>query len=474
MRQRLTKLFLAASCAALVITKAGAADYAAGLAIDTEASHNDNIRMVPSDKTSVRKYDISPKLTFGINTETTKAQLDSTFNFNRYDKSEFNSDDQNIALALSHQFESSSVGLNASYIHNSTLTSELLTTGRVGTRADRSEQYMVSPNWTYTINEKNLVQLSGTYTTQNYENASYIGYKNTGAELDWTHSLGERTKLTVAATYSDYKTDDIKLGGVPSSGFQYITSDPTSPGVFAQILPGEYVGTIPANNFGEQSYAARTKNEGGQIGASYLITEQSQLSGYLGRSRNTNMYTIKDPKDVCSNADYTRLISEYSQGLLVPLRGSLSALCGSIPQTDAWLSTAQINWTWSSERQQLKLNGSKATQPTSNGYAVDALQLGSNWSYQLSELDKISASVSLVRNRAIDKKNTAQNITTQIADRNYGSATLQYQRQLSEYWFLNASFQFSEQKYTQIDYQASSRVYSLGISYKPQQWHWAR
>src|ERR1022692_3809078 len=123
-RQRLIKFFFAASCTALFIAKAGAADYAADFAIDSEASHNDNIRLVQRDKTAVNKYDLSPKLTLGINTETNKLELDTTFDFNRYNRSEFNSDDQNIALALSHQFENSSLGLNAGYLHNSTLSSE--------------------------------------------------------------------------------------------------------------------------------------------------------------------------------------------------------------------------------------------------------------------------------------------------------------------------------------------------------------
>ena len=450
MKQRLTTFIFAGLCAALFITRADAADYAAGFTVDENVSHNDNIQLVKTNKIAIAKNDLSPKLTFGINTETNKAQLDSTFNFNRYDKSEFNSNDQNIALALSHQFESSSVGLNASYFHNTTLTSELLTSGRIGNKADRAEQYTLSPNWSYTLNEINLIQLSGTYTTQNYGNNAYIGYKNTGVELDWIYLINERLKWTTAATYSEYNSDNLTIN-VPNATFIAASNDGNT-----------Y--RVPADSFGQQSYSTKMKDKGIQVGLDYQWSEQSQIITRLGRTKDDTTYPIHDLDSVCTNANYLSLPAD--------IRAFTGALCSNVPHSTNLLSTAEIDWTWSSELQQLGLTATKSTQPTSNGYAVDALQLGSNWSYQLSELDKISASVSLVRNRAIDKNNSRQN--TSIADRDYGSATLQYQRQLNEYWFVNASFQFSEQKYTQIDSQASSRVYSLGISYKPQQWHWAR
>ncbi len=443
MNQRLTKLFLVASYAALSIAKAGAADYAAGFAINAAASHDDNIRLVKGDKTAVDKYGLSPTLTFGINTETTKAQLNSTLSFNRYDKSEFNSDDQNIALALSRQFENSSVGLDVDFIHNSTNTSELLTSGRIGTKAERAEQYTLSPNWIYTVTETNLIQLTANYTIQNYGNIAYTGYKDTGAEFDGIHVINERTKLIVAATYSDIKYDDTKLE-VP----------------FSSVIAFHLL--FPAGVFGEQSYAARTKSNGAQAGVDYQWSEQSLIKARLGRSQSRSSYDVKDPDQICTNSIYQQLVAAAVIG---------SGACNLQPSSGP-LTTSSLIWTWSGESQQFGLNATKATQPTANGYTVDALQIGSNWSYQLSELNKILASVALVRNRAIDKKNSLQN--TSIADRDYGSATLQYQRQLSEYWFLTAGFQFSEQKYTQIDYQASSRVYSLNISYRPQQWHWAR
>ncbi len=467
--------FLISLLAAIVLQSisllVSAADYAGGFNMNVDASHNDNIRLAPSDKTSVQKYHAAPTLTFSAATENTKIELNSTFDFNRYDKSEFDSNDQNLALALSHQLERGSIGLNVAYINNSTLTSELLTSGRIGNKAERTEQYQLSPQWTYSINETNLLQTQASFTAQDYHSNAYTGYKNTGAEVDWLHMINERIKLVTAVTYSDYQSDDIKFG-VPTSEFVYTTSDPTSPGEHKYFLPGIDVVGISADAFGEQSYAPRTKNVGGQIGIDYQSTEQSLLSGRFGRSRNTSTYPIKDPNNICSNSDYLRLISDFNRGVAVLGSGSLETICSPLPNSEAWLSTAEIEWGWSNERQQFKLNTTKSTQPTSNGYTVDATQIGSSWSYQFTALNQLSANLTLVRNRAIDKKSTLQNAS--IADRDYGSATLAYQRQLSERWFLRASYTYSEQKYTQNNSRASSKILTLSINYRPQQWHWSR
>lgn len=417
MIKHLSKLLLAVAGTITGITSVNAAEYIAGFMIDGGVSRNDNIRLVQNNKTAVEKYRLSPSLILSANTETNKLTLDSKLDFNRFDKSEFNSDDQNISLDYTHQFETSSIGIDASYTHNTTLTSEQLTTGRVGTKADRAELYNIAPNWIYTLSESNMIRLDATYSTQNYENSAYIGYENTGAGLSWIHVLNERIKLIATANYSDYQSDNLPYPGFPPGFLEYST---------------------------------RTKSENLQLGSDYQLSEQIALSARLGRSRNDTTYPVHDLRNICA------LISSFCES----------------PHNVRFGSTAQINGTWIDERQQISIDASKATQPTSNGYAVDSIRAALNWSYQLSELDKISTGISLVRNRAIDEENNLQNAS--LADRDYGAATLRYQRTLTEYWFLTTSFEYSGQEYIETDYRASGRIYSLGITYRPQQWLWSR
>lgn len=435
---RVTTLLLAITAYAM---NANAAEYAAGMAFDVDASYNDNIRLEQDNETAVHKYKAAPALSLSRTTEVSQIKLDSTFDFNRYDKSEFDSNDQNIALSLTRQFESSSVGLNAAYINNSTLTSELLTTGRIGTKAERAERYQVSPHWIYNFNEANLLQIQASYIAQDYRSDAYTGYDNTGVQISWIYKLSERMSWVTTGTYSDYQSDDIVLN-IPRGDFLF----------------------YPAGYFGEQSYSVRTKNKGLNLGANYEWSEQASLEASIGRAKTHTTYPVKDLSNVCSNQEYLNL--ELFLG------ASLGAICAPLSDSEKFSSTADVTWRWKNERQQFAITGTKETQPTSNGYAIDAIQIGANWNYELTERDQILASLTLVRNRAIDDKSTLRNASN--ADRDYATGTLSYQRQISEEWFLRTSYQYSRQKYDQVEYEAESNMLTISVNYRPQQWRWSR
>ncbi|MFT3931297.1 MAG: hypothetical protein QM709_13465 [Spongiibacteraceae bacterium] len=454
MRQRPSKIWTALAAALIYTAKTGAAEYSAGMAFDVSASHNDNIRFTQNDKTSVQKYDVAPTFTLGSTTEVSQIRLNSTFDFNRYDKSEFDSNDQNIRLSMDRQFESSSIGLDAAYINNSTITSELLTTGRIGNKAERAEQYQLSPRWLYNFNEANLLQLQASYTTQDYRSDEYTGYENTGAQVSWIHRLSERMSWVTTGTYSDYQSDDIELD-VPRVDTLTLALSQSPP---FQVYPAGY--------FGQQSYSVRTKNTGLNLGVKYDWSELSSIEASLGRSKNHTMYPVKD-SGICSNPEY---ITAESNAELIGR--TLGAICTPLEDSNKFSSTADITWQWKNEQHQISLTGTKETQPTSNGYTIDAIQIGSNWTYKLTELDQLSASMTLVRNRATDDKSTLQNAS--LADRDYGTVTVAYRRQLDEQWFVRTSYQYSKQKYDQRDVEATSNVWALSINYQPQPWRWSR
>lgn len=446
MRNNFPKIWISLAAALIYTAKAGAAEYSAGMTFDVSTSHNDNIRFTQNDKIAVQKYDVAPTFTLGSTTEVSQIKLNSTFDFNRYDKSEFNSNDQNINLGIDRRFENSSIGLDAAYINNSTITSEQLTTGRIGNKAERAERYQLSPRWLFNFNEANLLQLQASYTSQDYRSDAYTGYENTGAQLSWIHQLSERMSWVTTGTYSDYQSDDITLE-IPSSDLQL------------QIF-----GLLPTGYFGEQSYSVQTKNTGLNIGVNYDWSEQTSLEANLGRSKNHTKYSVEDLTHTCSNPDYLAYAQLFGT--------SFGAICTPLEDSNKFSSTADITWQWKNEQHQISLTGTKETQPTSNGYTIDAIQIGSNWTYKLTELDQLSASMTLVRNRATDDKTTLQNAS--FADRDYGTVTVAYRRQLDEQWFIRTSYQYSKQKYDQRDVEATSNVWALSINYQPQQWRWSR
>jgi hypothetical protein len=424
-----------------------ATDYSSSVMLDAEASYNDNLRMSKTDKMAVQHYVVRPLLRFNADTETTQFGLSSKLIFNHYDENQFDSNDQDLVLDFQHQFESSAVGLNAALIRDSTITSEVLGSGRIDDTAERTQTYQVTPSYTYTLNETNQLALQATYNAREYDSDNYIGYKNTSAQLDWFHILSDRIKLILSGTYSDYRSDDRTT---------YV------PGQILEVQTVNGPQLLPPTLFGQQTYYNRSKDKGLQIGAEYQWSEQSQLMLRVGRSSNEQTYPIEDdPQRICTDTLYLRLVE---------LGYEVGGVCDL--EEDSNLTTVQLNWSWDSERNSISVNSSKATQPSSNGYSVDSTQLSAYWGFKLTERDLVSANVSAVRNRAIGDDAVQQN--NSLADRDYQSITMMYRHQFSTNWFVNGSYQYSNQKYRDIDFQSHSNVFTVGIRYQPQEWHWSR
>lgn len=445
-----------------------AADYSGSVTVSGDASHNDNLRMTENNKQAVNKYLLTPMFRLGADTETSTLLLTSILYFNRYDKSQFNSNDQNIGVAYTKKFENSAAGFNANVVRDSTITSETLTTGRVSESAQRTDRYQAAPYFSYTLNETNMLQLSGNYTTQNYQADGYTGYKSGSGQLDWSYIFNERLKFISTALYSDYESDDSQKYDVPISELPVPLQIGIDPVTNQPILVQR---TLPAGALGQQSSATRVKEKRLQIGVDYQLSEASLVQARLGRSHTDTIHELNDPQSICGSALQAELIQiglQLGSGRYI---AAANGLCDQ-PDSDSVQSTAELDWTWSNERQQFNLSATKANTPTANGYVVDAIQVDSFWNFKVTEADQIFAHLALVRNRTIDETTSAQNAS--VGNRDYVSATLGYNHQISQYWFINTSYQFSQQKYPDLDSQASSKVISLGIRYQPQEWHWSR
>lgn len=443
---RLATILLACATAPAAL----AIDYSVESNIDGNVSHNDNLRMTERDQTSVNKYQIVPAITLKSASERTDIALTSTFFFNRYSESAFNSDDQKFDLNLQHSFETSSLVLSGLVNRQSTTTSEELTSGRVGTRAERTELYQIAPAWTYFLNETNSIQLSAAHTKQHYRARNYTGYENSVAGVDWVYVLNERVKTVLSGYYTRYQSEDIDFS-VPAFDTSYA--------YFGERILRGY--------FGEQGYSTRTKEKKVQLGVDYQLSEATLLQARFGRSNSETSHPISGNDSFCSNPVYLELRAIYAfEGL------NLGGICAT-EDTDDRLTTAQVTWNWRSERQQFQINGTKSTQPSSNGYVVDALLVRSYWSYNLTERDQLSAALSLVRNRAINEDEDDV-LNRSIADRDYSSISLNYRRRLSEEWSTVVGYQYNRQKYNEVDVKAHANIFSIGIRYQPRAWHWAR
>lgn len=420
----------------VLCSSVNAKDYAADLSISASGKYDDNIRMASSDKTAINGIVVSQALVLSANAETAKVALDSKFDFSRYNDSGFNSNDQLLKISAAKQFERSIIGLDTNIIRNSTIASELLDSGRIGNKAQRSEEYGVNPSWQVTVSENNQLAVDSQYSIHDYQGTGYIGYKNWDNSIDWTYALSERWKIDVVALHSHFRSD-------------WSTVDvPSTDVLFSGFFP------FVKGQFGQQRYSQASTSLGGQIGASYTLNESNSVRVLVGRSRNKASYSVEDPSNICGNS----------------FREAFASLCSLEPESTI-LTTALLGWTWANERQQIAVQVIKSQQPSSSGVTVDAIRLSGNWSYRVTELDRLSVDMEGTRNRAL-ASSIEQNAS--ILDRDYAAATVGYHRQLSENWYIDASYQYRHQDYKNFDATAASNLITIGIRYLPVARHWSR
>lgn len=395
-----------------------AADYSAGGHFRQDASYDNNIQL-SANRQSAFGHTSSASFDAAAETEQTSASLDSQILFRRFDVKGYDSDDQNFSGNISHSYERSTIGMRLSAVRDSTLTSELLDSGRTF-NSDRHEQYSASPNWSYKFSESDLLTLQGSYATSHYAGVSYTDYRYWQTSLLWTHSINERLRGFAQASYSDYQSDPL-----PSA-------------------------------FG-MSYASGSKSTGVQIGGDYQLSESFSASVLGGITESRANIQVNDPLSFCPNADFYALFFGFS-----------SPLC-TLKNSTSTSSTLDGSLSWSNARNDIKLDINRSTQPSSNGYEQLTNQLNFNWRYRLWEYGALGLTLTA---GTTDVPNSKIASSTNAA-RNYEYATLSYTHSLTEEWLIDCNYQYRTQKYETTD-RVESNVGFVGITWKPITQHWSR
>ncbi len=132
---------------------------------------NDNIRLTTDAHPSVFATTVSPSIRFGGNSETLGVTGGVKLNFNRFSgESALNSNDSLFTFSSGYTAEHDTLGLDASYTRDSTLSSEFARTGYVLARKQRSARD-ITPSWTRDLTERFKVTGNYQYSDVNYETA---------------------------------------------------------------------------------------------------------------------------------------------------------------------------------------------------------------------------------------------------------------------------------------------------------------
>ncbi len=423
-------LILLSTCGHVV-----AADYSTGFDFGLNAIYDDNFRLTEDDEITISGAEANSKIFFDVNTEIHKLNLNGRLRSQRFDENQFNTDDQFASASYRYQLERSAIGLNADFVHDSTNTSEIESSGRISNKAERHDRYTLLPSWTYQLTENDSVSLNGRYSKDEYDNDAYTGYEYWDTNIDWSHLINERWSLLARVSLTNFETEDRTLS-------------------LPYFLEINFFGSplLVQAGVAEQTTVTKTRSHGFLVGTKYAWTEQQSISLMVGNSRQETNYSLTDPENICG---------QY-----------ISALCAREDQRGREF-TSDISWQWKNERQQFELSLRKATQPTSNGQAVDQTQLTGSWSYALTELQKIRFIIQGVRNRELDDSE-AQTASFSQLNRNYGSAALEYNYRLTEEWLLTSNYRYRFQEYPDYEIKANAQTITLGIRYQPQSWHWSR
>ncbi len=199
-----------------------AADWSLVPSVTQKSEFNSNLNYTSTNPLSDYRFTLMPAVDFNYATEVSQLQGHLGFTGIHYlTNSELDHIDQNYRINWRYQVASRvNLSLNSSYINDTSLTEELLTSGLVMNRSPR-QSFAVGPGITYNLTERLLATASYNFNRVLYQAPQYTDYTNHQAGLNFTYLLSnEKTSLisnnivreSLYASGNDFKSLGIYLG----------------------------------------------------------------------------------------------------------------------------------------------------------------------------------------------------------------------------------------------------------------------
>jgi hypothetical protein len=423
-----------------------ATQYAAQPRASLEYIHDDNFRLIPEQQpTNQNRSLYGETYGAGINAtaseESWQMELDVELEFERFNREEFDSDDQFVRFSGSKRTEKQVFQLSANIIRDSIRSSSELDNGLVV--AGRSERYNLAPSWQYYFTERAYAGLSVTAETADYDDDfnQLVGYDYGQGQFNTGYMLNEKLTLTGYLLASEYRGDSSDITGFVQDR------------LFNQLTP------VPL------SYSSETTTQAWGLGVDYQWNEQLKLSLTGGRRTNKTEYVdVDDPLGACPGVANSVILPD-GEPRFIFLQGDV---CGSAPDSSSTTWSASMDWT--GERQRLQASYEDADQPSSSGYLQRSKIFRGSWDYRLTEKQTLSVDGQWLRNNVEDQ----DPLVASRGNRDYAKLALRYRYRLFREWDLSIGYQYRVQdRDTQID-QAESHVGTLSINYRPEKTLWSR
>lgn len=177
--------------------------------VSLKGEYNDNILLTTAPHSSVWGITLSPEVRVSGESETLKVTGGLKLNLNRYfGEQGLDANDHFLTVHSRYRTERDMLGLNLESTRDSTLASELTTTGVVQARRQRS-LFAINPSWSRSLTETTTITAGYGYSAIDYPDTSgtsLIDYVNQTASVGLRSAFDERTVLVVAGYYEKFKT----------------------------------------------------------------------------------------------------------------------------------------------------------------------------------------------------------------------------------------------------------------------------
>ncbi len=172
--------------------------------------YDDNINLsVDNEDDDLVRY-LNADAAFGFRTEVSDVKFTLRLDDSHYrDNSDKDNSGQLLKLDSAYKLNRSLLRLNGAYEVDSTLTSELETTGYVQQNKRRIKKSF-SPSWSYDLTERASTQLGYSYSDVSYKDAEQMGlsdYRYDTLYAALTYRLSELSQASVTAVASAYESD---------------------------------------------------------------------------------------------------------------------------------------------------------------------------------------------------------------------------------------------------------------------------
>jgi len=200
----------------LFIKSSNAAEWYMEPKISTQAGYNNNIRLdLNTDDDASWMFFVSPEAKIGGHDLSWEMDVSAKVDFKRYSSFDnFDTNNLNMSIHTAHNTERQRLTLDYTLYRDTTLENFIDNTGRLDVRAHRNETSEYKPTWTYQLNERAVLNASGTHTVHDFEEDDPVNtdYKVDTLSAALQYQWSQPISLSLSAFSSDYKQNTVTTG----------------------------------------------------------------------------------------------------------------------------------------------------------------------------------------------------------------------------------------------------------------------